>query len=147
MSGISFFRSGSSLINDRLEKLEQSAATTEHSRVELMKQERRAKELQESEVKMHILEKRHQMNSDEITRRQRLITELNKKEQIVRQHISELTKKASENHGSGMDTFKEYSRQLDHIDALKKIQLSEIEHLDMQNRGIDGNLERIERKN
>lgn len=141
MSGIPFFRSGSSLISDKLEKLEQSAAVTEHERMSVMQQERKAKELSSAEREMHMLEKRQRSNTEEISRRQRLIQELDKKEQVVKAHMYELTKKAihtkQDTPVEVTDTFKRYSKELEHISSLKKLQMSEIEHLDMQNRGLD----------
>jgi flagellar biosynthesis GTPase FlhF len=146
MSGISFFRSGSSLISDKLEKLEQSAAVTENLRVTRMQQEKKTKELSNTEREMHTLEKRQKTNTEEISRRQRLISELDKKEQILRTHMYELTKKAVHKEGDTSPAvttaFKEYSKQLDRISSLKKLQLSEIEHLDMQNRGLDRKFEK-----
>ena len=141
MSGIPFFRSGSSLISDKLEKLEQSAAVTEHARVSLMQQEKKEKELVNAEREMHTIEKKQQTNTEEISRRQRLIQELDKKEQTIKAHMYEITKKAVHAEGgtpaSVTDSFKKYSKELEHISNLKKLQMSEIEHLDMQNRGLD----------
>jgi chromosome segregation ATPase len=146
MSGIPFFRSGSSLISDKLEKLEQSAAVTEHLRMGRMQQEKLTEELSSKERQMHSLEKRQKTNTEEIGRRQRLVSELDKKEQIIRAHMYELTKKAVHKEGDTPPTvtsaFKEYSKQLEHISSLKKLQLSEIEHLDMQNRNLDSKFEK-----
>jgi chromosome segregation ATPase len=116
MSGISFFKSGSNLISDKLEKLEQSAAATEHLRMGRMQQEKLTEELSNKERQMHSLEKRQKMNTDEITRRQRLISELDKKEQVIKAHMNELTKKAVHSEGDMSPSvnvaFKEYSKEV-----------------------------------
>jgi len=143
-----FFRSGSSLIRDKQDKLQRSAAVNEHARMEVGRLDKEKAELDQSEKRVHSLEKRHSMNTDEIDRRQRQISELDKEAERLREKMGEAenaSSRSADHKPDGVSSkpphpssaTSEYARKLEHVERLRKIQASEIQSLDDQNRALD----------
>jgi len=97
---IPFFKTGSNLLKDKMEKLEREAAVTEKMRDEYAEQESEISRKKQAKEQMQRLETKFQINSQEIERRQSDIVALDRQAEQLRMKMEGMYTPTGGSHGS-----------------------------------------------